>query len=134
LFFDGGTEMSSEMKNAVTSDVSGSTKLTVTPKAILEIKRLLQAEPANLQSILRVNVVGGGCSGMSYKLEFESKPPAEKDLLFEQDGVKVVVDPKALLFIAGTELDFSDGLSGTGFLFKNPNAKRTCGCGTSFSA
>jgi len=126
--------MSSEMKSTVTSEVRTDTKLTVTPKAILEIKRLLQAEQANSQSILRVMVVGGGCSGMSYKLEFESKPPAEKDLLFEQDGVKVVVDPKALLFIAGTELDFSDGLSGTGFLFKNPNAKKTCGCGTSFSA
>jgi len=126
--------MSNEMKSALASDVSSSSKLTVTPKAILEIKRLLRAEPANLQSLLRVMVVGGGCSGMSYKLEFESKPPAEKDLLIEQDGVKVVVDPKALLFIVGTELDFSDGLNGTGFLFNNPNAKRTCGCGTSFSA
>jgi len=126
--------MSSEMTSAVSGEVRKSSELTVTPKAILEIKRLLQAEQANSQSVLRVMVVGGGCSGMSYKLEFESKPPAEKDLLFERDGVKVVVDPKALLFIIGTELDFSDGLSGTGFIFTNPNAKRTCGCGTSFSA
>ena len=70
---------------------------------------------------------------MSYKLGFESKQPDPTDKLVEADGVKLVIDQKSLLYLSGTELDFSDGLNGTGFTFNNPNAKRTCGCGTSFS-
>ena len=107
--------------------------ITVTPKAAIEIRRLQQADATAKDSYLRVMVVGGGCSGMSYKLGFESKPLEATDKAFEQDGVKLVVDQKSLLYLSGTELDFSDGLNGTGFTFQNPNAKRTCGCGTSFS-
>ncbi len=81
---------------------------------------------------LRVSVVGGGCSGLSYKLDFdnEQKP---SDQVFEYNGTKLVSDLKSLLYLVNTELDFSDGLNGKGFHFKNPNATRTCGCGESFA-
>lgn len=81
---------------------------------------------------LRVSVVGGGCSGLSYKLDFdnEQKP---MDQVFEDNGVKVVTDLKSFLYLVNTTLDFSDGLNGKGFYFSNPNASRTCGCGDSFS-
>lgn len=107
--------------------------ITVSEKAANEIKRLQSADPSAKDSYLRVMVVGGGCSGMSYKLGFESKALEPSDKMFEQDGVKLVIDSKSLLYLSGTQLDFSDGLNGTGFTFQNPNAKRTCGCGTSFS-
>ncbi len=81
---------------------------------------------------VRVSVVSGGCSGLSYKLDFdnESKP---NDQVFEDNGVKVVTDLKSFLYLFNTTLEFSGGLSGTGFAFNNPNASRTCGCGESFS-
>jgi len=81
---------------------------------------------------LRVGVVGGGCSGLSYKLDFdnEAKP---MDQVFEDNGVKVVTDLKSFLYLVNTTLDFSDGLNGKGFYFSNPNASRTCGCGESFA-
>ena len=81
---------------------------------------------------LRVGVVGGGCSGLSYKLDFDNeiKP---MDQVFEDNGVKVVTDLKSFLYLVNTELDFSDGLNGKGFFFNNPNASRSCGCGESFA-
>lgn len=81
---------------------------------------------------LRVSVVGGGCSGLSYKLDFdnEAKP---MDQVFEDNGVKVVTDLKSFLYLVNTTLDFSDGLNGKGFYFSNPNASRSCGCGESFA-
>ena len=81
---------------------------------------------------LRVGVVGGGCSGLSYKLDFdnEQKP---MDQVFEDNGMKVVTDLKSFLYLVNTTLDFSDGLNGKGFYFSNPNASRTCGCGESFA-
>ena len=81
---------------------------------------------------LRVSVVGGGCSGLSYKMDFdnETKP---MDQVFEDNGVKVVTDLKSFLYLVNTVLDFSDGLNGKGFYFSNPNASRTCGCGESFA-
>lgn len=81
---------------------------------------------------LRISVTGGGCSGLSYKLDFQ-KEPTTGDKILEQDGVKLFIDPKSYLYIKGMQLDFSDGLNGTGFTFKNPNAAQSCGCGTSFS-
>ena len=108
--------------------------ITVTDKAVTEIKRILAKDESAVGSILRVKVVGGGCSGMSYKLGFDNQPITENDKVIEKDGIKIVCDPKSILYLAGTELDFSDGLEGTGFVFNNPNAKRTCGCGSSFSA
>lgn len=108
--------------------------ITLTEKAVKEIKRLQSTDESAQGSHLRVMVVGGGCSGMSYKLGFEKEPPSAEDKIFEQDGVKVIVDKKSLLYLSGTELTFTDGLNGQGFVFQNPNAKRTCGCGSSFSA
>jgi len=108
--------------------------ITMTDKAVSEIKRIQENDPSANNAHLRVMVVGGGCSGMSYKLGFESTDPAANDKVFEKDGVQVIIDAKSFLFLTGTELDFTDGLNGTGFVFKNPNAKRTCGCGSSFSA
>jgi iron-sulfur cluster assembly protein len=107
--------------------------IDLTEKAVIEIKRLIQTDPTAKDSHLRVQVVGGGCSGMSYKLGFDKEPLTEKDKSFEKDGVTVIIDTKSYLFLQGTELDFSDGLNGKGFVFNNPNAKRSCGCGSSFS-
>lgn len=81
---------------------------------------------------LRINVVGGGCSGLSYKLDFQ-KEPATQDKVFEVRGIKIFIDPKSFLYVRGLELDYSGGLNGTGFTFKNPNATKSCGCGTSFA-
>ena len=103
----------------------------VTDKAAEQIKSIMQKEEI-LDHGLRVAVMGGGCSGMSYKLAFE-KTPVEGDKVYEENGVRIFVDGKSYLFLNGTTLDFSDGLNGTGFSFSNPNAKSTCGCGTSFS-
>lgn len=106
----------------------------VSDKAREKIARLM--EDAGIRSdssyFLRVGVVGGGCSGLSYKLDFdnESKPT---DQVFEDNGVKVVTDLKSFLYLVNTTLDFSDGLNGKGFYFSNPNASRTCGCGESFA-
>ena len=83
-------------------------------------------------SFIRVGVKGGGCSGLSYVLDFDSEmKPGDQE--FEDKGVKIVCDKKSLLYLLGTELDHSDGLNGKGFEFKNPNAQRVCGCGESFS-
>jgi iron-sulfur cluster assembly protein len=106
----------------------------VSEKAKAKVQSLMaDAGIANDPSyFLRVSVVGGGCSGLSYKLDFdnESKP---MDQVFENNGVKVVTDLKSFLYLVNTTLDFSDGLNGKGFYFSNPNASRTCGCGESFA-
>lgn len=81
---------------------------------------------------IRVGVKGGGCSGLMYELDFDNKVN-ETDKEIEDNGIKVVVDKKSYLYLVGTELDYSGGLNGKGFVFKNPNADRTCGCGESFS-
>jgi iron-sulfur cluster assembly protein len=84
------------------------------------------------EGFVRVGVEGGGCSGLSYQLKFDTQLN-ESDKVFEDKGLKLVVDKKSFLYLVGTELDFSDGLNGKGFQFNNPNASRTCGCGESFS-
>ena len=104
--------------------------VSITDKASKEINRIKSKEVVNTN--LRLSVMGGGCSGMNYRLDFDEEV-TDKDKVFEKDGLKIVIDPKSLLFIYGMEIDFSDGLDGKGFTFSNPNAKRTCGCGTSFS-
>ena len=81
---------------------------------------------------LRLGVIGGGCSGLSYELSFD-REEKEHDKVFESNEVKIVVDKKSFLYLVGTTLDYSGGLNGAGFTFKNPNANRTCGCGESFS-
>lgn len=81
---------------------------------------------------IRVGVKSGGCSGLEYVLKFD-KERAEADQVFEDNGIKIIVDKKSFLYLVGTTLEFSSGLNGKGFVFNNPNAKRTCGCGESFS-
>jgi iron-sulfur cluster assembly protein len=81
---------------------------------------------------LRVSVVGGGCSGLSYKMDFDNEPK-KGDQVFEDNGIKVVTDLKSFLYLVNTTLEFSEGLNGKGFYFNNPNASRTCACGESFS-
>ncbi|MCA9740402.1 MAG: iron-sulfur cluster insertion protein ErpA [Deferribacteres bacterium] len=106
--------------------------ITVTDKAAGEIKRIItQENDAELK--LRMGVQGGGCSGLSYFLTLE-KDTTPNDRVLALNGVEVVIDSKSYMYLDGTELDFTDGLSGKGFTFNNPNAVRTCGCGSSFSA
>jgi iron-sulfur cluster assembly protein len=83
--------------------------------------------------MIRLGIRGAGCSGFTYVIEFEDKPPRDRDRVFEQDGVKFVVDRKSLLYLAGTELDFETKLMSSGFKFRNPNEKSSCGCGHSFT-
>ena len=105
--------------------------ITVSETASKKIQELI-AENKFTKPYLRVGVKGGGCSGLTYKLEFDIDKK-EGDELFEDKGVKILVDTKSLLYLFGTELQFSDGLNGKGFQFVNPNANRTCGCGESFA-
>ena len=105
--------------------------ITVTEKAIAKIRDMMRKQQMESGG-LRVGVIGGGCSGMSYKLDFETQIRPQ-DQVLEREGVKVFVDSKSLQFLEGTTLDFSDGLNGHGFVFINPKATRTCGCGSSFS-
>jgi len=90
------------------------------------------AEDKKDGSFIRVGVKGGGCSGLMYELNFDNEL-TDDDKELEDNGVKVVVDKKSVLYLVGTELDFEGGLNGKGFIFKNPNANRTCGCGESFA-
>ncbi|MBL4651947.1 MAG: iron-sulfur cluster assembly accessory protein [Flavobacteriales bacterium] len=92
----------------------------------------LMAEDNVDGSFIRVGVKGGGCSGLMYELKFDNQL-SDDDKEMEDNGVKVVVDKKSVLYLVGTELDFEGGLNGKGFIFKNPNANRTCGCGESFA-
>jgi len=105
--------------------------VTVTPKAVVKIREAFQREGVN--GGLRLGVLGGGCSGLSYQFKFDVKPrPTDQILNF--DDVKVFIDPKSLVFLDGMTLDWKDSLIHSGFVFENPNAKKSCGCGTSFSA
>lgn len=106
--------------------------INVTDKAREEIVTLLSNEGKSLEHNIRVSVKGGGCSGLMYDLSFDPQIQ-DADEVFEDKGVKILVDKKSLLYLLGTTLDFSDGLNGKGFQFVNPNASRTCGCGESFS-
>ena len=106
--------------------------IQVTDIAKEKIGELRENEGFSPQSNLRVSVKGGGCSGLMYDLSFD-EGTKEEDQIFEDKGVKILVDKRSLLYLLGTTLDFSDGLNGKGFQFINPNASRTCGCGESFS-
>ena len=106
--------------------------IKVSPNAAKKITSLLtkQGRPGG---VLRVAVVGGGCSGLQYKMDLQDTP-ASRDIMVETGGIRVVVDPKSALYVTGSELDFSDALQDGGFKVKNPNAATTCSCGESFSA
>ena len=105
--------------------------ITVTEKAIVKIKEMMRKQQVESGG-LRVGVIGGGCSGLSYKLDFETQIRPHGQGL-EREGVKLFIDPESLNFLQETTLDFSDGLNGRGFVFINPKATRTCGCGSSFA-
>ncbi len=106
--------------------------VSISPKAHTQLMKLRQEEGYDPSHGVRVEVKGGGCSGLSYDLNFEqSERPG--DHVFEYEGMKVYVGAKSLLYLVGTQLDFTDGLNGNGFVFNNPNASRTCACGESFA-
>ncbi|MGZ3837692.1 MAG: HesB/IscA family protein [Flavisolibacter sp.] len=107
--------------------------IRVSEKAREKVLQLMQeAGHGDPSYFLRVSVVGGGCSGLSYKMDFDNvQKPA--DQVFEDNGIKVVTDMKSLLYLVNTVLEYSEGLNGKGFYFNNPNASRTCGCGESFA-
>jgi len=104
----------------------------ITNKAKEKVLNLIQEAGLDDSYFLRVSVKGGGCSGLSYNLDFDNEEKTG-DQFFEDNGIKITLDMKSFLYLAGTELDFTDGLNGKGFNFNNPNASRTCGCGESFS-
>ena len=106
--------------------------ITVTENAKSHALQLMQDENKPEGTFIRVGVDGGGCSGLMYNLIFDHEMK-DGDQCFEDKGIKIVVDRKSFLYLVGTELDYTGGLNGKGFVFKNPNASRTCGCGESFS-
>ena len=118
--------------NMVTEPAVQETTLKVTPAAAKEAKRLIELQGV-AGAVVRIGVQGGGCSGLSYNLTFDTKV-SEYDEVIEVDGVKFVVDAKSALFLKGTTIDYVTALMGGGLKFINPNAKSTCGCGESFSA
>ena len=107
--------------------------IKVSKSARTKVSQLMEEEGYSpVQDFVRVGVKSGGCSGLSYDLTFD-KSKAEEDRLIEDNKVKILVDKKSLLYLLGTTLEYSGGLNGKGFVFNNPNAQRTCGCGESFS-
>lgn len=109
-------------------------EITISERAFKRIDEIRSEKSVPWDAFLKVGVVSGGCSGLSYDLDFASDIiPTEQDQVFELNGMKVLVDMRSFLYLAGTELDYTDGLEGQGFHFHNPNASRTCSCGESFS-
>ena len=123
--------MSEQTTTQQTKSITSEPLLAITPQAIKEVKRLM-AEEGEEVLYLRLGVEPGGCSGLSYAMGFDTKK-TDTDRVFEFDGVETLVDAKALLYMAGTTLDYSGGMMGGGFKFINPKAQRSCGCGSSFS-
>lgn len=107
--------------------------ITLTPKAAAKVQALMK-DPAQAGATgLRVKVVGGGCSGLSYQLGLD-RAAAASDKVFHSEGISIFLDPKSALFVTGTQIDYEESVMGGGFAFKNPNAKGSCGCGSSFTA
>jgi iron-sulfur cluster assembly protein len=104
--------------------------ITLTDSAVVEIRRLMNERSAE-NSLVRFGVESGGCSGLQYSMDFDGEA-GPNDQIFEESGVRVVCDSDSLTYLEGLEVDFSNKLMGGGFKFHNPNAKRSCGCGTSF--
>lgn len=113
------------MKATITAPVS------FTQTAIAELKRLMTEDGFDKSQLLRVGVKGGGCSGMTYVLAFDSK--TDKDETFEIDGISCIMEKSHGIYLMGMQVDWQDGLNSRGFAFNNPNASKTCGCGTSFA-
>ncbi len=109
--------------------------ISVSERAASRINEIRKEQDISEEALLRVGVVSGGCSGLTYELDFDTDPAEddEKEKFFEDKGIKLVVDMRSFLYLSGTTLDFTEGLNGEGFHFHNPNASRTCSCGESFS-
>jgi iron-sulfur cluster assembly protein len=108
--------------------------ITLTERAAEEVKRIIEDQKLGEGTVLRVGVSGGGCSGFMYKLAFDKSVDQAADSTYELHGVPVVIDKKSALYLDGTTVDFYDGLEKRGFTFENPNAVKSCGCGSSFQA
>ncbi len=108
--------------------------ITLTERAALEVKKVIEDQKLQAGTVLRVGVAGGGCSGFQYSLGFDQSFDEKLDKKYEYHGVTVVVDKKSELYLDGTKVDFYEGLEKRGFTFENPNAVKSCGCGSSFSA
>lgn len=109
-----------------------SSPIHLTDSARDKVRALMSREHADKEMCLRISVVGGGCSGLSYKMSFE-EAAAPKDIQFEENGLNVILDQKSALFLQGLTVNYEDGLNGAGFTYENPKAKKSCGCGTSFA-
>ena len=108
--------------------------ITITERAAEEVLHVIQEQKMDPDNTwIRIGAKGGGCSGLSYVMDFENSEPTEFDISYTQYDVNIVIDKKSSFFMIGTELDFNDGLLDRGFVFNNPGATGTCGCGTSFS-
>lgn len=114
------------------SDVQLESEIKITEKAAIQIKNIMKENNVPETYGLRVGVKGGGCSGLTYTLGFDAEAK-DGDTTIEQQDIKLFVDGKSLFYLSGTELDFTNGLNGRGFVFNNPKATKTCGCGESFS-
>ena len=111
--------------------ISKKAPVTLTPNAISEIRRLMSEDGFNPSQVLRVGVKGGGCSGMSYLLGFDERK--EGDAEYESEGFFFIMNPAHAIYLMGMQIDWEDGLNSRGFTFSNPNASKSCGCGTSFA-
>ena len=126
IFADGDTRAPRE--ETLTAEM----KIIITPKAATKAKLML-AKRGTPDAAVRLGIKGGGCTGLAYVLEFDDRPPRASDRVFELDGFRVVVDPKSLVYLNGTVLDWKETLMKNGFELINPNEKKSCGCGESFS-
>ena len=127
------SETSSCSTSSASPSVSTSSIIIITEKAAGEMNRVLSDKKLPEGTVLRIGVAGGGCSGFSYSLGFDDKCDEMNDVVSEQHGLKVAVDRKSALYLEGTTIDFYDGIERRGFTFDNPNSKKSCGCGSSFS-
>ena len=117
------------MATAVSTKIA---PITLTPGALVEVRNIIEEKKVPTEYGLRIGVQGGGCSGMSYLLGFDKAKDADET--YDLDGLKLIMDKKHAMYVLGMEVDFQDGLNARGFVFNNPQAKSTCGCGSSFSA
>lgn len=121
-----------DRENNVNATQETAVPVTLTERAAGQVKKIIKDEAIPEQQYLRVAVKGGGCSGLSYSLGFDE--PTDSDEFFTTNDVEVIVDKQHVIYLSGISIDFHDGLDARGFVFNNPNATSTCGCGTSFSA
>ena len=126
--------MSAEKTDADATKNAKKSAIAITERAAREVVRVIEENQFSVDGTwVRIGAKGGGCSGLTYVLDFDEKGPTEFDMTYEQYGVRLIIDKKSSFFMMGTELDFNDGLLDRGFVFRNPEATGSCGCGTSFS-